>query len=177
MNSVTSCRCLRAFWDTSSARLPMKSTYRRYWNRLPPTAQLHSTPSGLNRLYLLWRHRLSIAQLLNIMIMRDCSQTFWLRHRERYSDMIERNTCPVCQLDGVATHGPALNLRHVQIPDRKHAERLEQLACAVGHREDHAGLEDGSPQPRCASQDHSALPLSLVKGLTWVAGRKCWGFC
>ena len=72
----------------------MKSTYRRYWNRLPPTAQLHSPPSGLSRLYLLWRHRLSSAQVLNIMIMRDCSQTFWLRHRERCSDMIEETPAP-----------------------------------------------------------------------------------
>ena len=141
----------------------MKSTYKRYWNRLPPTAQANSSPSGLNCSYLLWRHRFSSAQVLNIVIMQVCSQTLLLRHMERYSDMTERRTCSICQLDGVAAHGPALNLSHVQIPYRKHAQRLEQLAGAVRHREHHAGLEDGSPQPRCVPQDHSASPLSLVK--------------
>ena len=76
MNSVTSCRCLRAFWDTSSARLPMKSTYKRYWNRLPPTAQLNSSPSGLDEPYLVRLHRLSSEQV----IMQESPQSILLRH-------------------------------------------------------------------------------------------------
>lgn len=62
-------------------------------------------------------------------------------------------TCPVGQLDRVAAHGPRLDLGHVQVAQRKDAERLEQLPRALHDREHHRRLEALSRRLGCISVD------------------------
>ena len=65
-----------------------------------------------------------------------------MRHvRERDWQVHAARTCTVGELDRIAAHGARLDLSHVQVAQRKHAQRLEQLPRALHDREHHRRLE------------------------------------
>lgn len=93
------------------------------------------------------------------------------QHTRTHTSCLRQHPAPTSTTHRIApAHGPALNLCHVYVAQRKHAEGLEQLARSLLEAEHNAGLEGARSSLTLTRQQR--LP-GCTWGVFWWGGGKC----